>query len=134
MKTARIAILAFATAAIGLGSSAAHAAPSFSVMQIHMLCPDFDGSMGPGADRALGDAAKRVYQGAPLAAACKRYVKNGKGGWFTARVTWSSDKNASLYVENTAAWAGSQGDGQHELLLLLDGNGNSNDFARVYTA
>src|SRR5262249_29763428 len=97
------------------------------------------GPMGAGNDQVLADAAKRLYQGTipangngPDMSACKKFVKNGKGGWFTSRITWSSDKSPSLFVETGAAWAGSQGDEAHDLLVLLDGNGSSADFNKFY--
>lgn len=140
MMTKRIVVLAFASGALLALPGTASAAPNFSVMQLNLLCPDFDGPLGPGNDAVLLDTAKRVYQGKPIAvnnknpemSACKRFVHNGKGGWFAARVTWSSDKNPSLYVENTAAWAGSQGDEAHDITLFLDGNGSANDFNKYY--
>src|SRR6185503_19250483 len=117
MNTKTHIALSIVTAA-GLLCGTAEAAPTFSAMQIYVLCPDFDGAMGPGLDLALGAAANRVYQGEYIApglegSACRKFVQNGKGGWFTARVTWSNDKGTTLYTESTAAWSGTQGDGQY---------------------
>ncbi len=59
MKTSRIVLLAL-VAVLGLFCDRAQAAPTFSAMQLYVLCPDFDGPMGAGGDARLLDAAKRV--------------------------------------------------------------------------